>query len=230
MNRLVRLYPRRWRERYRDEYDELITSMSAGLGRYGRARLALDVVRGAFDAHLQRRAGMRKLFSDPPVRRGVLDGLVVAAAIAVVLFLSNVVFPKGPDESDSDPEYLVQLAAAYLLLFALLVAIGVHARWRTGSPLAGIKGGVAAAVAIVLVLFVGSIVVDNVWLSVVSQQHDKRMAFARSGFSSMQLFLNLQNLEGLFVITPVGAFVGGLLGGLGGLIGTRWAGKRATAG
>jgi hypothetical protein len=226
LHRLVGLYPRAWRERYRDEFDELIASMSAGLGRYGRARLALDVVRGAFDAHLQRRAGMRKLFSDPPVRRGVLDGLVVAAGIAVVLFLSNVVFPKSPDESDSDPEYLVQLAAGYLLLFALLVAIGVHARWRTGSPLAGIKGGVAAGVAIAVVLYLAVTVIDNGWLSLVSQQHDKRMAFARSGMSSMRLFLNLQNLEGVLVVVPGAAFAGGLLGGLGGLIGTRWATPR----
>jgi hypothetical protein len=62
--------------------------------------------------------------------------------------------------------------------------------------LAGIKGGVAAGVVITVTVFAATALIDNAFLSIVSQQHDKRMAFERSGLSSMRLFLNLPNLMG----------------------------------
>src|SRR5262245_52896721 len=143
---------------------------------------------------------MRRYLSDPPLRRGVLDGLVVAAAVVVVLFLSEVVYPKSPTESDDDPEYIRQLLAAYALLVVLFLAIGWHARWRSGSSLAGLKGGVAAALTVTVLVFLAGVVLDNVFLAIVSQEHDKRLAFERSGLGSMRLFLNLQNLMGLVVL------------------------------
>jgi hypothetical protein len=225
---LIALYPRRWRERYRDELDVLISDMSHGQRGSARLWLAIDIIRGAVDAHLQGRFGMRRHLNDTPLRRGLLDGAVAAVTIAVVLFLSNVVYPKPPTESDSDPEYIRQLLAAYALLLLFFLAVGVHARWRGGSPLAGIKGGVVAGITITVIVFAATAFIDNAFLSIVSQQHDKRMAFERSGLSSMRLFLNLQNLIGLAVLLPGSAVIGGALAGLGGLLGGPLTRRRST--
>ena len=225
---LITLYPRLWRERYGDELDVLISDMSHGQRWYARLWLAADIIRGAAEAHLEERSGMRRHLSDPPLRRGILDGAVAAAVIAVALFLSNVVYPRPPSASDSDPEYAHQLLAAYALLLLFFLAVGLHARWRGGSLLAGVKGGIAAAVTITVIVFVATAFIDNAFLSVVSQQHDKRMAFERSGLSSMRLFLNLQNLRGLAEVVPLSGLFGGALAGLGGLLGGPLTRRRST--
>jgi hypothetical protein len=212
MTRLVRLYPTWWRERYADEFVDLVTTLRAERGRVGRLWLAVDVARGAIDARLHRRPDM----TDSALRRGALAGLAISAVMVVVLVLSVVVFPAGPNESDNDPEYLIQLGAGYLLLLVLFLLIGGYAGRWSGSAADGAKGGAAAALVIVLVVLVAITTVDNVFLDVVSRQHDKRAAFAASGQSSMRTFLNLQKLMGLFVITPVATGLGAGLGALGG--------------
>jgi len=172
---------------------------------------------------------MRTYLSDPPIRRGIIDGAMVAAVVAVVLYLSEVVYPKPSTESDSDPEYLRQLLLAYGLLLLFLLAVGVHARWRGRSLLAGIKGGVAAGVTITMIVFVATAFIDNAFLSIVSQQHDKRVAFERSGLGSMRLFLNLQGLVGLVVLLPGSALIGGAVSGIGGMLGGPLTRRRATS-
>jgi uncharacterized membrane protein YozB (DUF420 family) len=156
--------------------------------------------------------------NNPAVRRGVFDGLIVAALIAVTLFLSNVVFPAGPDESDDDPEYLIQIAIAYVLIAAVFVLIGLRARRRLDQNWAGAAGGAAAGFVIALGLLVAVLVIDNAFLSTVSQQHDKRVAFATSGFSSMRTFLTVRTLLAALTVVPGVTVVGGLLGMLGGAI------------
>jgi hypothetical protein len=47
LSRLVRLYPRRWRDRYGPELEALLEDSGAGV------RSAADLVRGALDAHLR---------------------------------------------------------------------------------------------------------------------------------------------------------------------------------
>lgn len=154
----------------------------------------------------------------PAVRRGALDGLLVSVVAATVLVLSNVVFPAGPEESDNDPEYLVQLGAGYLLLFGVFVLIGLHARRRLDNGWAGAAGGAAAGLVLAFVVMVTSLVIDNAFLSTVSQQHDKRVAFEASGWSSMRAYLNVRTLLGALVVVPGATVVGGLLGALGGQI------------
>src|SRR5262245_35301015 len=97
---------------------------------------------------------MKKLLADAALRRGILDGLIVSAMFAVLVVLTNVVFPGGPEESDADPEYLWQYLLVLAVLAALLFAIGVRARGRTGArdPLAGAKAGGAAGVVIAVML------------------------------------------------------------------------------
>ena len=83
LRHLIRLYPRRWRQRYGDEFADLVTTLASE--RPGRLLLALDLTRGALDAHLNRRYEMRKYLSDVALRRGFFDGLIIAAVMAVVV-------------------------------------------------------------------------------------------------------------------------------------------------
>jgi hypothetical protein len=212
VRRLIRLYPRAWRERYGEELTALVDDLA---NERGRLRLAFDIGRGALDAHLHRRHEVRRYLSDTALRRGAYDGLILAAVLAVVAFLTVVVFPPGPNESDDDPEYLVQLLAAYVLLAIALMAVGAHARRRSASPYAGLKAGAAAGLVIAVMVTLTYLVINNAFFPVVSQQHDKRVAFAASGWTSMRAFINMQTVRGLFVIVPLATAVGAVLGFLG---------------
>ena len=68
--------------------------------------------------------------------------------------------------------------------------------------------------------------VNNIWLDIVSQQHDKRVAFANSGWHSMRAFLTVTQLQGGIFLVAVLTAVGAVLG----LIGGALFGPRATEG
>ena len=236
MSRLLRVYPRWWRERYGDEVADLVWALGAERGRCGRLLLAVNVARGALDARLQRPP--RLLPSDPALRRGVCAGLVAAAVLAVDIVLTVVVFPPGPDESDSDPEYVAQLLATYVLLALLFTAVGWYARrgarvvrgqalplapvsGRTenslGDRMAAAKGAGAAGLVVALSAELTYLVVDNVFFDIVSRQHDKRIAFAASGWTSMRAYVDVQLITGATELIPMMMLIAAGLGALGGL-------------
>jgi hypothetical protein len=67
MRALIRLYPRRWRERYGAEFELVLRGTPPGLG------TVMDVIRGAVDAHLR------------SLRPGPLVRLALLALCAVVV-------------------------------------------------------------------------------------------------------------------------------------------------
>jgi hypothetical protein len=152
------------------------------------------------------------------VRGGIQAGLAIAAVVAVVALLTVVVFPPGPNESDDDPEYLIQVGLAYVLLAVMLVLTGARARRRSQSRWAGVQAGAAAGLVVAISVVIVYATLNNVFFSIVSQQHDKRIAFARSGWTSMRAFINVQLLTGIPIVLPMATFVGGALGGLGGAL------------
>jgi len=96
MRRLLRLYPRRWRERYGDEFELVLRATPPG------AWAVLDVARGALDAHV--RAAARP---GPALRAALL--VLCAAAVGWLDFHA----------SDD-----VQPVAAALLVFGF--GFGLH--------------------------------------------------------------------------------------------------------
>ena len=70
-NRLVRLYPRRWWARYGNELEELIHDYN----HLHPATLAVDLVRGALDAHV---GGLEMQATD---RRAIKHGLLIALIV-----------------------------------------------------------------------------------------------------------------------------------------------------
>ncbi len=214
MSRLVlRCYPRSWRERYGEEFAALLDDLAAEPRALGRL---VSVLVGAWDAHWHRGRTVMARFLDQPSRRGVWVGLAATAVLAVIVVLTNVVFPPGPNDSDSDPGYLVQLLIAYLLVIALLIAVGWYARRHSDSRFAGAKSGAAAALVIAVGLTATFIIVNNLFFDIVSQQQDKRVAFAASGWSSMRAYITVRQALGLVVLAPVVTAVGAVLGFVGG--------------
>jgi hypothetical protein len=214
LTRLVHLYPRGWRQRYGDEFTDLVASMAAE--RPSRLRLAVDLGRGAVDAHLYGRYGMRRHLSDAALRRGIYDGLIIAAVMAVTVVLTVVVFPQNPNESDSEPEYVIPLMVGYALLGVLLIAIGARGWLRSGTLGGAVRAGAAAGFVIALLAMLDYLIVNNLFFSIVSQQHDKRVAFAASGWTSMRAFINYSLLTGAVFAVPVATVIGGVLGLAGG--------------
>jgi hypothetical protein len=200
MRRLVRLYPRRWRERYGDELEQLLHD----LGRSGRrAGVGLDLIGGAMDAHVQQ--GRRAI-----ARTGLIVGVVWLALSAEIL-RSNVLFPSRADDDT------VSVLLAYGGVFVALFLTGFLVA-RTGARRRGqILSGVVAGMAIGLLTIGTFAIVDNVWLDIVSQQQTKIEGFAHSGAASMRDFIN-QGLIGGAVALPLmlGVF-GGLFALAGGL-------------
>ncbi|HEX2806378.1 MAG TPA: hypothetical protein VHN80_09430 [Kineosporiaceae bacterium] len=209
MNWLVRLYPSGWRDRYGEEFADLIADVS---GRRAYLVLVWDVGRGALDAHLRGRYGMRRHLADRAVRSGIRDGAIVAGLLAVLVVATNVVFPGGPDESDADPAFVVQYLVTLACLAILLITIGVRGGRRVGRQIGGAKAGATAGAVIATSVTLTFLVVNNLFLDIVSRQHDKRLAFASSGWTSMRAYLTVSQLRGAVFLIPALAVMGGVLG------------------
>jgi hypothetical protein len=206
---LVRLYPRRWRERYGGELEQLVRDLQPG---GFRLSVALDLVKGAVAAHVRQGVVMNVVQRRSIARTAVIAG-VVSLCLAVGILLSNVVFPSRTDDD------AVPVVVSYLGIFAALFltgfAVARAGAGRTGQVLAGL----AAGVTIGLVVAATFAVVDNVWLDIVAQQQTKIDGFAHSGAASMREYIN-DGLIGVAVGLPLGlGFFGALFGLAGGLAG-----------
>jgi hypothetical protein len=137
-------------------------------------------------------------------------GLSLSAALVVVIVLTNVIFPNnGPDEG-------WQLMAGYLLMFAVFAFSGFYARRQGGSLPSAAKAGATTAFIVFAVMMATYIVVDNVFLDIVSQQQDKIYGFTHSNYNDMRDYINSGNLRGVAFVLPIGTLLGagfGLAGG-----------------
>ncbi|WP_156024532.1 hypothetical protein [Smaragdicoccus niigatensis] len=158
---------------------------------------------------------MRDLYS--AAGRGAAYGLLITIVLAVIAVWTNVIAPGGPDESDSDPEYRVWYLITLIALAAAFAAVGWLVRgdqkFRTGG-MAGASAGAVVAIGVTVTF----LAINNAFLDLVMQQHDKRVAFASSGWTSARAYLATVQIEGGAVLLPVLALFGGGLGLLGGLV------------
>jgi hypothetical protein len=146
----------------------------------------------------------------------VLYALSWGALFSVLVVLTNVVYPT-PNESDD--EYTGWYIVLYLGLF-LLFAIGGALNSERAHPLrSGALGGAGAALIMITMIMLTFVVVDNLFLDIVSQQIDKINTFrAQTTYTSMRDFINSGLLRGLLVVLPVVAVAGATLGALASLL------------
>jgi hypothetical protein len=208
LSALIRLYPARWRQRYGAELDQLVHDLRPSTSRMA---LAVDLLRGAFDAHLQQGLDMR-IADRRAIRRGMLIAIISWLGLSVEIVASNVVFPTKNDDD------LISVLGSYLFVFAVLFLIGrLAARGdasRKGQALAGLIAG-ALIGALTIATFA---VVDNVWLDIVSQQQTKIDGFAHSGAASMREYINDGLLGGGVFLTVALGVLGAVLSVLGGVL------------
>jgi hypothetical protein len=206
---LIRLYPARWRERYGGELEQLVRDLRPSRSTAG---IALDLVKGAFDVHVQQGIGLQ--VGD---RKAIKRGMVIAGAVwlglSAEIFVVNVVLP-----SQSDDE-LLSVLASYLCIFAALFLTGLLAAPADASLKGHLLAGLVAGSMIGALTAATFAVVDNVWLNIVALQQSKIEGFAQSGAGSMREFIN-KGLVGLAVFLTVGLGVGGaILSWAGGVVG-----------
>jgi hypothetical protein len=105
-------------------------------------------------------------------------------------------------------------------------------RARAAPAVAGVKAGAAAGLVVAALTMATFLVVDNLFFDVVSQQHDKVVSFAASGWSSMRAWVNWQLLGGSLFVLPGATVLGAVLGYLGGQLraGRRGNGCAANSG
>lgn len=127
---LLRLYPARWRERYGDEMAALLETRPPDW----RARL--DLVRGAFDAHLR----------SPEPEHGPRASVAAALVAGAAWTISGVASAGGPAPPDW-PGYLdATLPVAVVGTLAILIASMGVARLAWTSSGAGLELAVVATV------------------------------------------------------------------------------------
>lgn len=140
---------------------------------------------------------------------------VIGALLSIGVVLTNVVFPR-PNESDD--EYTAWYIVLYLVLFALFGIGGIIASRRAQPARTGAIGGTVSALIILGMILLTFVVIDNVFLNVVSQQIDKINAFHRqTTYTDMRDFINSGLLAGTAFALMVGGVIGGMLGAVGGV-------------
>ncbi|HZM84814.1 MAG TPA: hypothetical protein VFC19_54525 [Candidatus Limnocylindrales bacterium] len=193
MKGLVKLYPLRWRQRYEGELRRLLDDLQP-MPWYTRMTTAVDLLRGAIDAHLSMEPTVNPQ-TRAALRRGTTVGLIVSAVLAAEIVLSNVVFPST-DDNDG-----LSVLVSYLGIFVALCYTGVLAA-KVTTRLRDLALAGAVAGALIGLLAIGTfIVVDNVFIDIVSQQQSKIDGLANSGMTSMRDYINASLRGALIAMT-----------------------------
>jgi hypothetical protein len=162
------------------------------------------------------------------MRRSVFFyAIALAAIMSALVVLTNVIFP---DPSESDDEYTWLYLLLYSALFLLFALGGFIAAERKDPLRTGALGGAVTALIVIGTTLLTFIVIDNLFLDIVSQQIDKINAFHnQSTYTNMRDYINGSLVAGLS-FGLIGAVVfGGLFGLMGGAARSLLTTRRATS-
>lgn len=226
-DRLLRLYPRRYRRRYGvplrdtllDQYRAL--PVAERTARRYWIRQVLDTAANAAGLHAAYLAAGRSGSTEPdPFRAGALVGTVVALCLALGAALYAL--PASPfarlDEAPADA----------LCLAVLLLACAGSGWWAARPPRALARGAGAGAVAGGLAGLgtgLAYLTLDQLLLATVVQRPERQAALAHSPFVAPRVALLVATAEATVVLVLGGLVVGALLGGLGGGLRRRLGGR-----
>ncbi len=150
---------------------------------------------------------MQRVWNKPGVFFGLLLGVL---AIGTIVW-TNVLFPTF----ESDSEYQTTYALAFIALFLFFALVGVLASRKTNRLLSGTWAGAITSLLGVGIAMLTFVVIDNLFLDIVSHQADKISGFQHSTFHTMRDYINAGLLSGVIVVLPVMAAVGAACGTLG---------------
>lgn len=136
-------------------------------------------------------------------------GLLLGGVFLVTIVVTNIVAPHAfPDDRTTIP------FAWGLIAFVLLLS-GYRASRRSRTLTAAIRAGAAVSVIGFIIAMVTFLVIDNIFLNIVSQQSDKIWNFQHSTFPTMQAMINHDLFFGLLIGIPMSAVFGGICGAAG---------------
>jgi hypothetical protein len=206
VKQLIRLYPARWRQRYGQELAGLLEDL-APLSRGARLRIAVDVARGALDAHLSGESGARDAVR--AMARAAGAAMIASLPLAASIFLSNVTF------ASSSGGFWFPVVMVYLLVaFPVIGAVAGSASARPGSVLAACAVAGAVIAGLVMATYAA---IDNAFPAIVIRQPEKMTGFRASGMTSARDFLNLtleRQIQGVAIIGIVMGLFFGMLGAM----------------
>ena len=147
MRRIIRLYPKAWRERYGDEMDAVLDERAAG------PYEVADLLLGALDAHLH----LRGLGNRSESRKGITMSLRTAGTAAIIggaLYgLANLALlagDQGTNETAATLGFFMLIGAAAALLVALAGLSAFQARLHRRATWASVAVPAAGAVMLVV--------------------------------------------------------------------------------
>lgn len=143
--------------------------------------------------------------------RSYIYGLVLGLFLMVNIVWTTVLFPTF----ESDDEYTGTYLLIYGLVFLFFVVSGLLASRKSKRIEDGLRVGAITALITIVIVTLTFLVVDNVFLDIVSKQPDKIYGFAHSGFSTMRDYINSGFLRGLFTVIPAFGVIGAVCGAIG---------------
>lgn len=168
---------------------------------------------------------MQWMMKQEGVLQGVLFGLLLGVLAIGDIVWTNVLFPNF----ESDSEYGIMYAIGYLILFLFFVFVGFLGSRKTHRLLSGAWAGALTALLGLGITMLTFLVVDNVWLNVVSHQADKIYGFQHNSFHTMRDYINANVLAGMQAGLPLSASIGAACGTLGAALGKLITFKRSVA-
>src|SRR5262245_3921774 len=213
---LLRFYPRGHREHYhalmlqtyRDQYNDYLQTQ----GHIG-VPFWLDVIADTITSILHEQ--FATVEGGGRTMRAYLPGLVTGIMLSVAAVLANVVFPSH----ESDDQYGMLFLVVYLGLFVLFGIGGYLASKDTRSLKRGALGGAVTALLSVGVLMLTFIVIDQLFLDIVSQQPDKLWGFQHQRtFHTMREYVDDGDRRGVLFVFPMVMLLGATFGTLGACI------------
>ena len=146
------------------------------------------------------------------LKLGALIGLLLSFAILV----SNVVMPAFVGHPTADTEFSESIG--WIIVIAIMCWVGFLKVRRSSRIIDSVTAGAVTSFVAFAMAMLTFLVIDSLFLSIVSQQPEKIWLFEHSRFPDMQTYLVHTNLRAFWTALPVITLFGALCGLVGGTV------------
>lgn len=153
------------------------------------------------------------------LRSDLTHGLALGIVLSLAVFATNIVLPvlssrtaRWEQAMDAEP----YVTAGWLFVALLWGMAGFAAYRRTADIRAAIRAGAIVALASMASVMLTFVLIDNVFLDIVSRQPEKIWGLQQSQAPSMRAYLNHTFVKSFLLVLPVLTIAGAVFGALGG--------------